>query len=158
MEAIRSFETSVDFQPTTRRYIPEDSTLYNYAVRTSNPTQFLSCVRICCRGNQLSHVVYRPLRNSGWLLLLNCTVVLSHYQCKTFHVENDFASIAAYFIKWLLTHMRGFCNTAHIPSYEDLCLGSFHKSNDLLLRREVSLYLLSTKWEFSLGPTNIQRV
>jgi hypothetical protein len=30
MEAIFSFETSVDFQRTTRRYIPEDSTLHNY--------------------------------------------------------------------------------------------------------------------------------
>jgi hypothetical protein len=30
MEAIYSSETSVDFQRTTRRYIPEDSTLYNH--------------------------------------------------------------------------------------------------------------------------------
>jgi hypothetical protein len=29
MEAICSFETSVGFQRTTRRYIPEDRTLYN---------------------------------------------------------------------------------------------------------------------------------
>jgi hypothetical protein len=29
MEAICSFERSVDFQRTTRRYIPEDSTLHN---------------------------------------------------------------------------------------------------------------------------------
>jgi hypothetical protein len=30
MEAICSSETSVDFQQTTRRYIPEDSTIYNH--------------------------------------------------------------------------------------------------------------------------------
>jgi hypothetical protein len=30
MEAICSSETSVDFQRTTRRYIPEDSTLHNH--------------------------------------------------------------------------------------------------------------------------------
>jgi hypothetical protein len=35
MEAICSSETSIDFQRTARRYIPEDSTL---RVRTSNPT------------------------------------------------------------------------------------------------------------------------
>jgi hypothetical protein len=28
MKATRSFETSADFQQTTRRYIPEDSTLH----------------------------------------------------------------------------------------------------------------------------------
>jgi hypothetical protein len=31
MEVIGSFETSVDFQRTTRRYIPEDSTLQKNA-------------------------------------------------------------------------------------------------------------------------------
>jgi hypothetical protein len=30
MEAIYSSETSVDFQRTTRRYIPEDDTLHNH--------------------------------------------------------------------------------------------------------------------------------
>jgi hypothetical protein len=30
METICSTETSVDFQQTTRHYIPEDSTLYNH--------------------------------------------------------------------------------------------------------------------------------
>jgi hypothetical protein len=30
MEAISSFETSVDFQKTTRCYIPEDRTLHNH--------------------------------------------------------------------------------------------------------------------------------
>jgi hypothetical protein len=30
MEAIFSFETSADFQRTTRPYIPENSTLHNY--------------------------------------------------------------------------------------------------------------------------------
>jgi hypothetical protein len=33
MEAICSSETSVDFQRTTRRYIPEDSTLQEKSVR-----------------------------------------------------------------------------------------------------------------------------
>jgi hypothetical protein len=34
MEAICSFETSVEFQRTTRRYIPEDSTLHNHRCET----------------------------------------------------------------------------------------------------------------------------
>jgi hypothetical protein len=38
MEAICSSQTSLDIQRTTRRYIPEDGTLHNTAVRTSNPT------------------------------------------------------------------------------------------------------------------------
>jgi hypothetical protein len=33
-------ETSVDFQQTARRYIPEDSSLIITAVRTSNPTLY----------------------------------------------------------------------------------------------------------------------
>jgi hypothetical protein len=33
-----SSETSVDFQRTTQRYIPEDGTLVITTVRTSNPT------------------------------------------------------------------------------------------------------------------------
>jgi hypothetical protein len=36
MEAVSSSETSVDFQRTTRRYIPEDRNLHT-AVRTSKP-------------------------------------------------------------------------------------------------------------------------
>jgi hypothetical protein len=42
MEAICSFETSVDFQRTTRRYIPEDTILLliTTAVRTSNPIEY----------------------------------------------------------------------------------------------------------------------
>jgi hypothetical protein len=35
-EATCSSETSVDFQRTSRRYIPENRTLHNHAVRTSN--------------------------------------------------------------------------------------------------------------------------
>jgi hypothetical protein len=39
MEVIRSSETSVDFQRTTQRYIPEDRTLFvTTPVRTSNAT------------------------------------------------------------------------------------------------------------------------
>jgi hypothetical protein len=34
MEAICSFETSVEFQRTTRRYIPDDSTLHNHRCET----------------------------------------------------------------------------------------------------------------------------
>jgi hypothetical protein len=41
MEAICASETSVDFQPSTRRYIPEDGTLYLYALYT-----FLSYVTV----------------------------------------------------------------------------------------------------------------
>jgi hypothetical protein len=42
MEAC-SFETSVDFQWSTRRYIPEDRTLHNHYVRTSDPTYWEQC-------------------------------------------------------------------------------------------------------------------
>jgi hypothetical protein len=38
MEATHSSETSVEFQRTTRHYVPEDRTLHNTTVRTSNPT------------------------------------------------------------------------------------------------------------------------
>jgi hypothetical protein len=38
MEAIYSSETSVDFQQTTRRYIPEDRTIHNQ--RCENLTSF----------------------------------------------------------------------------------------------------------------------
>jgi hypothetical protein len=41
METISSSETSVDFQQATRRYIPEDSTLYNH--RCEN----LKSYRVC---------------------------------------------------------------------------------------------------------------
>jgi hypothetical protein len=37
MQATYSSETSVDFQQTTRRYIPEDRTIHTTAVRNSNP-------------------------------------------------------------------------------------------------------------------------
>jgi hypothetical protein len=36
MEAIFSSETSVDFQRTTRRYIPEDGTLHNHRCENLN--------------------------------------------------------------------------------------------------------------------------
>jgi hypothetical protein len=38
MEAMCFSETLVDFKGTTRRYIPDDSTLYITAMKTSNPT------------------------------------------------------------------------------------------------------------------------
>jgi hypothetical protein len=41
--------------------------------------QFVSCLRISCSENQLSRVVYRPLHSSGWLHLLNYTLIMSHY-------------------------------------------------------------------------------
>jgi hypothetical protein len=40
MEAICSSETSADFQRTTKRYIPEDSTLYNH--RCENLKSFIA--------------------------------------------------------------------------------------------------------------------
>jgi hypothetical protein len=48
MEATHSSEISIEFQRTTRRYIPEDSTVLftTIAVTTSNPTlHFLYCQR-----------------------------------------------------------------------------------------------------------------
>jgi hypothetical protein len=41
MEAIYSSRTSVEFQQTIRLYIPENKTLFNPAVSTSNPTNGL---------------------------------------------------------------------------------------------------------------------
>jgi hypothetical protein len=44
MDATCSFETSIDFQQTTRRYIPADRTLHNYRCENlSNPVPFLKC-------------------------------------------------------------------------------------------------------------------
>jgi hypothetical protein len=37
MEAMCSTESSVDFQQTTRRYIPEDSTLHNHRFDNLKP-------------------------------------------------------------------------------------------------------------------------
>jgi hypothetical protein len=42
MEAICSSETSVDFQRTTRRYIPEDSSLHNHRCEYLKSYAFLS--------------------------------------------------------------------------------------------------------------------
>jgi hypothetical protein len=47
MEAICSSETSVDFQRTTQRYIPEDSTLHNHRcenLKSHSPHSFLGFV------------------------------------------------------------------------------------------------------------------
>jgi hypothetical protein len=42
MEAIYSSETSVDFQQTTRRYIPQDSTVHNHRCENLKPYIMLS--------------------------------------------------------------------------------------------------------------------
>jgi hypothetical protein len=55
MEAACSSETLVDFQWTTWRYIPEDRTLHNYAVRTSNHT----CIR---NVSIIRQVLNKPMR------------------------------------------------------------------------------------------------
>jgi hypothetical protein len=46
MEALRTSETSVNFNVTTRRYIPEDSKLHIAALRTWNLTQWTSMKRL----------------------------------------------------------------------------------------------------------------
>jgi hypothetical protein len=43
MESTCSSETSVDSQRTTRRYIPENRTIHNNAVKTLYPTRFNIC-------------------------------------------------------------------------------------------------------------------
>jgi hypothetical protein len=45
MEAIYSSETLVDFQGTTRRYIPENSTLHNHRCESLKSYITLSCSR-----------------------------------------------------------------------------------------------------------------
>jgi hypothetical protein len=45
MEAVSSCESSVDFQRTTRRYIPEDSTYHNHCWEPTNPT--FRCYYLC---------------------------------------------------------------------------------------------------------------
>jgi hypothetical protein len=48
MEAIRSSETSVETQQTTRRHIPEDDTLKKFDVlHVSTARQQLACVLYC---------------------------------------------------------------------------------------------------------------
>jgi hypothetical protein len=42
MEATCSSETSVDFQRTTRRYIPEDSPLHNHRFENLKSYKFIS--------------------------------------------------------------------------------------------------------------------
>jgi hypothetical protein len=37
------------------------------------------CVCVCCHRNQLSCTACRPLHSSGWLLLVNCAVIMSHF-------------------------------------------------------------------------------
>jgi hypothetical protein len=73
MEEICSSETSVETERTTWRHIPEDDTLHHFQ-------QFpFCCACIWCHCNQLSCVVCWPLCSSGWLLLLNYTVITSQY-------------------------------------------------------------------------------
>jgi hypothetical protein len=48
MEATCSSETSVDFQPTTRRYIPEDRTLHNH--RCENDRSYTLILNVCVKS------------------------------------------------------------------------------------------------------------
>jgi hypothetical protein len=47
MEATFSFETSVEFKGTTRRYIPEDSTLHKYRCENLKNVNFLAHIKLC---------------------------------------------------------------------------------------------------------------
>jgi hypothetical protein len=51
MEAIFSSETSVDFHRTTRRYIPEDRTLYNHGCE--NLKSYITLAYIAVRNQNL---------------------------------------------------------------------------------------------------------
>jgi hypothetical protein len=67
MEAIRSSETSVDFQQTTRFYIPEDSTLQEIYVcnfcEVFLTSHFLSFPYLVFRGTP-SEIINELLHNS----------------------------------------------------------------------------------------------
>jgi hypothetical protein len=54
MEAMCSSETSVDFQRTTRRYIPEDSTLHNN--RCENLTFYLFSAYVIWTGTKFHNI------------------------------------------------------------------------------------------------------
>jgi hypothetical protein len=57
MEAVRTSETSINFNVTTRRYIPEDSKLYTHRRENLNPhirfTKFLFFGRYQIKDNCL---------------------------------------------------------------------------------------------------------
>jgi hypothetical protein len=55
MEAIYFYETSVDFQQTTRRYIPEDGTLHNH--RFENLKSYTLCIIKASRLIQFMKII-----------------------------------------------------------------------------------------------------
>jgi hypothetical protein len=67
MEAICSSETSVDFQRTTLRYVPEDSTLHNH--RCENLNSYTIAPFIAEGRNRLVHevLISNLHRDTGYL-------------------------------------------------------------------------------------------
>jgi hypothetical protein len=79
MEAIYSSETSVDFQRTTRRYIPEDSTLHNH--RSENLKSYIILINPFSLHKTNLVVIYSTLTGRwihfGCLLIGRCFVMAS---------------------------------------------------------------------------------
>jgi hypothetical protein len=79
MEAIFSSETSVDFQRTTRRYIPEDVTLHNHRCenRKSYKTQDLATEMVLHKHCFVRHMYWSSAALAGQATK---TLVISNVQ------------------------------------------------------------------------------
>jgi hypothetical protein len=87
MEAICSSETSVDFQWTTRRYIPEDRTLHNH--RFEN-LKLYKILYIASTGKR-NLLIYQHFLGVSLILLTDCIEDMDiHIDCKfPFHCNVD---------------------------------------------------------------------
>jgi hypothetical protein len=91
MEAIYSSEASVDFQQTTRSYIPDDSTLHNQRSENFNSYKFLICV--LANLSETKRIKTYSTRPHGTILQKNSTL---HSLCHTnieFKVKITFTDI-----------------------------------------------------------------
>jgi hypothetical protein len=82
--AIRSSETSVDFQRTIRRYIPEDRTLVHYPVQTSlplNSTPKIPSSRRSCAI--VLNVFYRKLKDHPFSTIADFFKFIKNYSARS---------------------------------------------------------------------------
>jgi hypothetical protein len=106
-EAICSSETSVDFQWTTRRYIPEDSTLHSPAVRTSNPTR----VYLLCQSSGLVFLTFTSSKLFQ-IQLASSQLLCGLAGCCTNVLEGSEILVSEYRTTWeqiIVTAERGSC-------------------------------------------------
>jgi hypothetical protein len=101
MEVICSSETSVDFQRTTRRYIPEDSTLHNY--RCENLKFYKTY-----EGYSTRQIAAGPRQHSNsWFQVQSRPMAILYFFSRLLRV-----------LKWglLFDKRRGVITTGHSPS------------------------------------------